>query len=83
MSLSDEISRLASEYDPVREADASAVRAYAQGLLTGVVMRGDLPIKLAHSGSVMTPQDDQGNYLDHFFITTQEGHRLKVTVEVD
>lgn len=68
------------EFDPLRDADGQAIRAFLQGTLFGVVSRGDMPIPI---DSMWTPTSADGDYLNHFIITTKAGHRLRVSVEVD
>lgn len=77
MDISEQISRMAEEYDSDLSGEVAQVRAFTQGLLVGGVMRQKL-LKVAH---VETPKDSEGNYLHHFIIVTESGIRLKVSVE--
>lgn len=86
MNLSDEISRLAESYDPDREADAQASRALAQGILVGTMLsqsRVNNPHRVLKVNVVEQDLDAQGNYNHYFVVETENGHRIKVTVEVE
>jgi hypothetical protein len=85
-NLSDEISRLAQEYDPEREADAAAARSLTQGLLVGEMLaqsRINNPYRVLKVRSVEQDMDEQGNYNPYFTVVTESGHRIRVTVEVE
>jgi hypothetical protein len=78
-NLSDQISRLAAEFDPQKQADADGVRAFIQGILAGGMARSSL-VKI---DSIETPLDEQGDYLHYFVVVTQSGIRVRVNVELD
>ena len=82
MDLSEHISQLAEEYDPVREHDAQLSRALIQGALFGHVA-GDSFREFISVGGLEQERDDDGNYLPYFVIVTGAGHRIRISVEVE
>ena len=62
-------------------AEANQVAAFLQGFLMGGLVgdraEGRLPLKVASIDATHTPD---GHYQDHFFVTTESGIKLRVTV---
>lgn len=77
--ISERISRLADEYDESQEADKGAVRALAQGLIAGGLLRQSM-LKVVE---VETPKDASGNYLHHIVAVMESGIRVRITVEAE
>lgn len=85
-SLSEEISRLAEKYDPVRDGEAHSIRALLQGAMAMQVglNRPTPPIKdLIDIRSVEQEKDEYGDYRPYFTIVTGAGHRIRVTLSVE
>jgi len=84
--LSEEISKLAEQFDPEREADAQSVRSLVQGAM---YMQASLnaptpPLRsLVKIRDVEQLVDEHGNYQPWYTIITESGHRLRVTLEVE
>lgn len=79
MGLSEEITRLANEYDPEREFDARSVAKLIQGSLYMYTAR-DLT-QIVKTADVELNTDANGNYADYFTIVTESGLRIRVSVE--
>lgn len=79
MGISEEITRLAAEFDPQKDQEKLAVRAAMQGALLGGA-RAQSVIKIADMKLGMDPD---GNYEHHFIIVTESGIRIRVSVEVE
>lgn len=85
MNLSDEISRLAQEYDPEADLDAKAARSFTQGMLFGELMK-QMPGNLGRIVKVVDLEqeiDEEGQYLPYFVIVYESGARVRVTLEVE
>lgn len=78
-NISEQISQLAEEYDESQEADKGAVRALAQGLIAGGLLRQSM-LKVAE---VETPKDENGDYLHHIVAIMESGIRVRITVEAE
>ena len=78
-NISEQISQLAEEYDESTEVERGQVRAFAQGLIVGGMLRQSM-LKVA---SVETPKDEHGEYLHYATVITESGIRLRISVEVE
>jgi len=67
------------EANSVRRHEGLAVAKFLQGQLAGLALSHRLDIKIA---DVTVPIDAQGDYEDHFVVTTEAGHRIRVSVEL-
>lgn len=88
MSLSEEISRLAQEYDRNQRAltptDENATRAFVQGMLCAEMMKQrDPTTQVLKVDTVEQVLDTEGNYLPYFTVVTRSGARIRVSVEVE
>lgn len=85
MNISDEISRLAQEYDPEREADAKATRAFTQGMLFAEMAKQlpSNPNRIIKVIDLEQEKDADGNYLPYFTVVYESGARIRITLEVE
>lgn len=85
-SLSEQISALADEYDPVKERDGGDIRALLQGAMY-MAASLDRPVpplgELIKIKEVEQGRDSNGDYLPYYVIVTVSGHRIRVTLEVE
>lgn len=84
--LQEQITQLARNFDPEREAEARAVRAILQGAMcmAAQMPRATPPLKdLVKIYQVEQGMTEDGDYQDWYTIVTEAGHRIRVTLSVE
>jgi hypothetical protein len=69
--------------DESDDPEAWQLLAMIQGMMAGMAMRPDGLSSVVQVKTIETPQDDFGNYLDHFVVVTRSDRRIRVTFSVE
>lgn len=76
------VSEFISQYDPAREHDAREVSALVQGMLAGLAMMENGPLrKMTTLVSVEQDKGSDGIYNPWFHLVFESGLRVRVSVE--
>lgn len=86
--MSDEVAKALEEYEAeqlalANSAEASEIRALAQGIIVGSILRLKNEGTLLKMSDVELAQDENGDYEHHFTIVTESGIRICVTTEIE